>query len=276
MEIRVSPAKVRQFQQKIWGYYEAHGRDMPWRNTRNPYRIFVSEIMLQQTQVERVKEKYLLFLKSFPSFEVLAEASLPEVLRVWQGLGYNRRAAYLLRSAQIIVNEHDAKLPREEEMLITLPGIGRGTAGSVLAFAFNLPTVFIETNIRRVFIHEFFKDQKNITDEDIRELVRRTLVKDNPREWYYALMDYGSFLAKELEGNPNRVSLTYRKQATFKGSRREVRGIIIRLLLKRDMSVRDLIQQTEKDSDLVFQALRDLEKERIVQQKGELYVLSGE
>lgn len=249
---------------------------MPWRNTKDPYRIFVSEVMLQQTQVERVKEKYLLFLKAFPSFKVLAEASLPEVLRVWQGLGYNRRAGYLLRSAQIIVNEHGAKFPQKEEILMTLPGIGRGTTGSILAFAFNLPTVFIETNVRRVFIHEFFKDQKNITDEDIRVLVQKTLVRDNPREWYYALMDYGAFLVKELKENPNRVGATYRKQATFKGSRREVRGIIIRLLLKHDMSIQNLIQQTEKDSDLVFQALRDLQKERIIEQKGELYVLSGE
>ncbi len=156
---RLTAAQIHCFRKKINNHYDQNGRDLPWRRTRNPYRILVSEIMLQQTQVERVIEKYAVFIKTFPDFPSLAEAPLHTLLTVWQGLGYNRRALALRACAQKVVAEHQGKLPKEPEKLLALPGIGKYTAGAVAAFAFNEPIVFMDTNIRRVYIHEFFHDR---------------------------------------------------------------------------------------------------------------------
>ena len=147
-----------EFQEKIWDYYHDYGRDLPWRHDPTPYQVVISEVMLQQTQVSRVIEKYHEWLAIFPSFEVLAEASVAEVVAAWQGLGYNRRALWLQRLAQMVLDEHAGELPRDPAELVKLPGIGPNTAGSIAAFAYNEPTVFIETNIRRVYIDEFFPE----------------------------------------------------------------------------------------------------------------------
>lgn len=192
--------------------------------------------MLQQTQVGRVIGKYVEFLKVFPSIDVLANASLAEVLRIWQGMGYNRRARYLHDAAQKIVNEHKGRVPRIEQELRALPGIGHYTANAIITFAHNEPRVFIETNIRRVFIHHFFRLQlgglasKLVSDKEILPFVEATLDTGNPREWYYALMDYGAHLPKIARGNPNRQSKHYVRQSAFKGSLRELRGKIVRTL----------------------------------------------
>ncbi len=203
---------------------------MPWRKTKNPYKILVSEVMLQQTQVTRVLEKYPEFLKAFPTVNILAEAPLSQVLKVWQGMGYNRRALALKRMAEKIVTGHKGKIPRERHLLEALPGIGPYTAGAVRAFAFNEPEVFIETNIRRIFIHHFFIEKREVSDQEILPLIQTTLDTDNPREWYYALMDYGAQLPKITKTNHNKQSKHYTKQSTFKGSLRELRGKIIRVL----------------------------------------------
>ena len=207
-----------------------YGRQMPWRHIDDPYRIAVSEIMLQQTQVDRVRVKYAQFLERFPTLESLAAAPLADVLRVWQGLGYNRRAKFLKSMAQIIVSTYGGDFPRDPSVLKTLPGIGPGTAGSISAFAFNAPSVFIETNIRRVFIHFFFSNQAKVADKDILPLVARTVDVRRAREWYYALMDYGTLLAK-TQINPNRRSKHYARQSRFEGSDRQVRGKILKELL---------------------------------------------
>lgn len=204
---------------------------MPWRGEKDPYKVLVSEIMLQQTQVSRVLIKYKEFLKVFPSLRKLSEASLGEVLKAWQGLGYNRRARYLHLFAKEVVNTYNGKVPQDRETLLTLPGIGKATAGSLSAFAFNLPIPFIETNIRRVYIHHFFKNKAYVSDDEILPVVERTLDISNPRDWYYALMDYGAVLSKETS-NPNRKSTQYTKQSKFTGSNREVRGAIVRILTK--------------------------------------------
>ena len=172
------------FKKEIWKYYKAHKREMPWRNTTNPYYIVVSEIMLQQTQVSRVISKYTSFIKKFPTWKKLAEAQLKDVLLEWQGLGYNRRGKALHSIAQKVVQEYKSALPHELHILTTFSSIGLNTAGSICAFAFNTPTVFIETNIRTVFIHFFFKDKERIDDKDILKLVEKTLDTENPREWY--------------------------------------------------------------------------------------------
>jgi A/G-specific adenine glycosylase len=186
--------------------------------------------MLQQTQTERVLLKYDPFITRFPDFQTLSRAGLKEVLAAWQGLGYNRRAINLKETAEEIISRYSGKVPESTEELIQLPGIGKATAGAILAFVFNKPSVFIETNIRRVFIHFFFQDKKDIQDKEIMPLVEKTFDHENPRYWYYALMDYGALLKKQ-GSNPNRKSAHYSRQAPFEGSNRQARGAILRHLL---------------------------------------------
>jgi A/G-specific adenine glycosylase len=222
--------KQQKFIETVWEFYERHGRrSLPWRKTRDPYKILVSEIMLQQTQVDRVLPKYESFLKRFPAVKKLAGASLGEVLREWQGLGYNRRAKMLHDAAKAIANEHNGHFPRTYTELLALPGIGRYTAGAIMAFAYNIPVPIIETNVRTVYLHHFFHDDTDVSDSDIEKNIIETLDLENPREWYYALMDYGSHIKKTV-GNPNSRSKHYAKQSMFKGSDREIRGAIIRAL----------------------------------------------
>lgn len=223
--------EIESFQMHILSYYQDHGRFFAWRKTGNPYHILVSEIMLQQTQTDRVISKYEAFLQAFPTIQNLADAPLRLILSFWQGLGYNRRALALHKAAQIIVQEKRGVIPNSTEQLQQLPGIGPYTAGAICAFAFNMPTVFIETNIRAVFIHFFFKETSKIHDKNIRTLVKQTLYQKDPRSWYYALMDYGVLLKKKTK-NPNKKSIHYTVQSKFKGSNREIRGTIIRLLTK--------------------------------------------
>lgn len=189
--------------------------------------------MLQQTQVKRVLTKYDEFIRAFPSFVVLSRASLKEVMKVWKGMGYNRRALALLKIAHKVVHEYKGKLPDEEKVLVTFPGIGKATASSVCTFAYNLPTVFIETNIRSVFLYYFFKNKEGIDDKEIIPLIQQTLDVANPREWYYALMDYGSMLKSKID-NPSKKSAHYRTQSRFEGSRRQSRGALLRLLSHHD------------------------------------------
>lgn len=227
---KLGQEEIRRFRAQIWAFWGHYGRKLPWRDTQNPYKILVSEVMLQQTQVARVLEKYPEFLKTFPTIKSLAEASLADVLRAWQGMGYNRRAKYLRDAAIIILREHKGRLPKTEDALRALPGIGHYTANAILAFSHNEPRAFIETNIRRIFIYHFFKSRKEVNDKDILPLVEMTLDIENPREWYYALMDYGSQLPKVAHKNSNTQSKHYLKQSAFKGSLRELRGKIIRAL----------------------------------------------
>lgn len=232
----MTKAEVR-FVGTVWKYYEAYGRsDLPWRKTRNPYHILVSEMMLQQTQVERVIPKYRAFLSAFPTVEALASASLAEVLALWQGLGYNRRAKFLHGAAKALVRDHKGRFPKDEAGLRALPGVGSYTALAVMAFAYNVPVVLIETNVRTVFIHHFFPKAASVADAEIMRLVERTLPEERAREWYGALMDYGTHL-KRTFGNYNRKSSTYKKQSPFVGSARQVRGAIVRVLVEEHSSL---------------------------------------
>ncbi|MBU1125924.1 MAG: A/G-specific adenine glycosylase [Candidatus Omnitrophica bacterium] len=219
------------FQKIVYDYFHLYGRDLPWRKAKNPYHVVVSEIMLQQTQVRRVLQKYPLFVRRFPTIESLARASLKSILKVWQGMGYNRRALLLKRFAQRIVSEYKGKIPSCQEVLETLPGIGKATAASICAFAFNQPVVFLETNIRSVYIYHYFRGKDQVRDQELLPFVAETLDYKNPRKWYNALMDYGVFL-KQKSDNPGRCSLHYRRQSQFEGSSRQIRGRILTLLLK--------------------------------------------
>jgi A/G-specific adenine glycosylase len=256
---------TRNFKKTIQAYYKKNGRhDMPWRKTRDPYRILVSEIMLQQTQVSRVKKFYPAFIKKFPNFRALARANTQDVLRAWQGLGYNRRAIALQKLSRVVLEKFNGKLPREREILISLPGIGKATAGSLRAFAFNEPEIFIETNIRRVFIHFFFQDKMKVTDQALERYIKRTLERKNPREWYWALMDYGAMLGETARGakNPNRKSAHYRRQPQFRGSDRELRGKIVRLLLKnKKISLNSIVKTTGEPVMRIKKVTSDLARE---------------
>ena len=267
---------LAEFRKKVRNYYRIHGRDFPWRRTKDSYRILVSEIMLQQTQTGRVEGKYIEFLKQFPNFKALAKAPVREVLRAWQGLGYNRRALSLKRTAEIVVKEHGGKLPKDEALLVEFPGIGPGTAGAIRAFAFNLPSVFIETNIRRVFICCFFSNRRKVSDKEIFSLIEKTLPGGGrTREWYWALMDYGAMLGspKRSEGglghsrmeNPNRKSAHYTKQLKFEGSNRQLRGMILRLRLAHPkISVGEIAKRVGHSVERVKNALLTLKKEGLV------------
>lgn len=233
--------EVSTFTQTVWEYYDAHGRhDLLWRKPNadgsfDPYKIMVSEVMLQQTQVARVTIKYQEFLQSFPNVAALAAALLADVLAAWSGLGYNRRAKFLWQAAQLIQREYDGVFPIDAAELVKLPGVGKNTAGAIAAYAFNAPEVFIETNIRTVFIHHFFADQTDVPDSALTPLIQQALEvacadpRRSPREWYWALMDYGTFI-KQAVGNVSRSSKTYTKQSAFEGSKRQVRGQVLRAL----------------------------------------------
>lgn len=246
------------FQRVVWEYYEANKRDMPWRQPNaggayDPYGIMASEVMLQQTQVARVIPKFHDFMLAFPTVHQLAAAELGDVLRLWNGLGYNRRAKYLWQAAQHAVAHWQGILPADPVQLARMPGIGPNTAGAICAYAFDLPVVFIETNIRTVFLHHFFLGKKGVADAELLPLVQASLPQTNRaghgvREWYWAQMDYGTFL-KSTVGNTARASKHYAKQSTFQGSVRQLRGEVLRLLAAGPQSLQQL-QQANQDPRL--------------------------
>ncbi len=273
-EDSISPG-ILEFQQMVLSYYNNYGREMAWRNTTDPYLILVSEIMLQQTQVERVKIKFPEFIAVFPDFASLAAAPLDKVLSVWQGMGYNRRAIALQKCAIRVMNEYGGILPADIDILATFPGIGRATASSIAAFAFNLPVVFIETNIRRVFIHFFFSGTDTVSDADLLPIIGKSLYKENPRVWYWALMDLGSALKKKVP-NPNRRSVHYSKQSPFEGSDRKIRGIIIRMLLSEPgMSEKQLLALMVEDPARIKKIMAALISEGFIVIQKNRFFLSG-
>jgi A/G-specific adenine glycosylase len=271
----VTDRAVALFQALVLSTYRTGGRRLPWRETTDPYAILVSEVMLQQTQVDRVAPKYRAFLERFPNFETLAAAALPDVLSAWQGLGYNRRAVALHRTAQRIVAEFGGRLPRDVATLCMLPGIGKATASAIAAYAFNEPVIYIETNVRRVFLHYFFQDRTGVTDREIEPHVARTLPKDNPREWYNALMDLGTALASRTT-NPNRRSASYARQAPFEGSERQVRGQILRCVLAEgEMQGTDLCARLGVERQRIERAIEALEREGFIRRCGDRIALEG-
>ncbi len=252
---KLNKKDIAQFQSFVWQHYKQYGRPFVWRNIDNPYHILVSEIMLQQTQTYRVEPKFDQFIAAFADVQTLADADLRDVLGVWQGLGYNRRGKALWQNAQRIVQEFNGKLPDDPEVLQTFAHIGPNTAASIAAFAFNEPVVFIETNVRAVFLHTFFKGQDEVKDAQLMPLIEQTLDKKNPREWYYALMDYGVHLKKELP-NPSRKSAHHSVQSKFQGSDRQIRGRIIKKLVE--------VGRLHKDALFVFLGKEHARYERIL------------
>jgi len=261
------------FRDSVWRFYRKHGRSFPWRQTDDPYCILVSEVMLQQTSTSRVLGKYDGFIASFPDFPALAESPLRTVLEQWRGLGYNRRAIALQKTAALVLSEFEGRLPSDPESLERLPGIGRYTASALAALAFNRPTVFIETNIRTVFLDLFFHDRMEVRDRDILPLVEATLDRASPREWYYALFDYGAALKKTAVSRVK--SAHYRRQGRFEGSNRQLRSAILAVLLA-NSTVREseLIETTGWDSAIVRRNVRQMEKEGFLTIRGEVLAIA--
>ncbi len=262
----------RQFQHKILQHHRKYGRKFPWRETKDPYKILISEVMLQQTQTKRVLQKYDAFIQHFPTAQTLATASLKDVLTVWQGLGYNRRALYLHKTAQYIVKNFNGLVPSSPQRLVQLPGIGKTTAAAVGAFAFNQPTVFIETNIRTVFIHFFFREKKAVQDHEILPYLEKTLYVKNPRIWYYALMDYGVMLKKE-HTNPSRLSAHHHRQSPFKNSDRQIRGKILKLLLIKPRAWSDLRGLLKVEESRLKRVVRTLQEDELVVQERNKFII---
>jgi A/G-specific adenine glycosylase len=237
---------VTQLQQRILAWYDEHARDLPWRRTRDPYAILVSEVMLQQTQVTRVIPKYEAFLARFPTLEALAAAPLADVLTLWSGLGYNNRAERLRRCALALRDDTAAgeaagpggagggdptlppplALPRSAARLEHLPGIGPYTARAVMIFAHNADLAAVDANVRRVLIHEL-RLPRDIGLRETQRVAAAVLPRGRAREWHNALMDYGSaVLTTRATGVP-----ALSRQPAFAGSRRLYRARLVRLLL---------------------------------------------
>ena len=269
----LSPSAIERFRETIYQHYRKQGRILPWRLTRDPYKILVSELMLQQTQAERVVAKYESFLRDFPNFTTLSGARLKNVLEAWHGLGCNKRALALKRIAQIVGTKFDGKLPSDYATLVELPGVGRTTACAIRAFAFDAPEVFIETNIRAVFIHAFFADAEGVKDNEIYPFVECTLDRSNPRVWYYALMDYGVMLKKTFK-NPSRQSAHHKKQAPFKRSNRQLRGQILALIVTHpDMTEIELLRRLTADPELILRNLKKMEEEGFFKRQQTKFVI---
>lgn len=261
-----STDRIEEFRRAIWDNYRHSARRLPWRETADPYAILVSEVMLQQTQVSRVVPKYEAWLAAFPDVESLASAPLSSVLGLWSGLGYNRRGKWLREAAIAIRDRYGGKVPDEPEALDALPGIGAYTSKAIAAFAFGKPTVFIETNIRRVFIHFFFsgaKGEVTVADREIEPLVEASLDAGDVRNWYYALMDYGAALVKYVD-NPNKRSAHYVRQSPLKGSNREARGAALKSLSSGKKSLARLVKESGIEAARLSKALDSLVAEGII------------
>lgn len=229
---------MRKFQNIILDWYKKNRRDLPWRRTQDPYKILVSEVMLQQTQVSRVLPKYKEFLRAFPDLTSLAAAADKRLLKTWSGLGYWRRAKYLKQAAQIIIEKYRGKFPKDPAELERLPGIGPYTAHAVACFAFNGKDAFLDTNIRRAYLHFFFPNKKDVSDKEILKIAQQALLHNwsgrsnhviSLREWHYALFDYGATVLKDKQ--INRRSRHYHRQSKFDGSFRSFRTKVMKFLL---------------------------------------------
>ena len=249
------------FVKKIRARGDSLYRDLPWRRTRDPYEIWLSEVMLQQTQVSRVDGRWQRWLERFPTVEALAAANQADVLLEWQGMGYNRRALALHRAAQEIVQM--GSFPKDVLALKALPGIGPATAAGIRAFAFDLPGVYLETNVRTVFLHELFPEEVGVADRTLAPLVEASCPTEDVRGWYYALLDYGAWLKRTVP-NPSRRSRSHVRQSKFEGSHRQKRAAVVRILLaarNEGVDVTTVAKSLDVSSDIASELLVELAAE---------------
>ncbi|MDO4849996.1 MAG: adenine glycosylase [Coriobacteriia bacterium] len=261
-------------------------RDLPWRRTTDPYEIWISEVMLQQTQVNRVDGRWQRWLARFGTVEALAAADSADVLDEWQGLGYNRRALAVHRAARAIVDAGGA-FPSGEKDLVSLPGIGPATAAGIRAFAFDLHGVYLETNVRAVVLHELFAGREGVPDRELVPVVEATCPPDggfaddpadDPRSWYYALLDYGAYLKRTVP-NPSRRSKAHARQSRFEGSRRQKRAALVRALLARraggaeELAVGVAAEGIELDARFAAELLDELAAEGFCRREGDAWYI---
>ena len=266
---------LEQFRETVYAHYQVAQRTFPWRENLDPWGILVSEFMLQQTQTQRVIPYWIHWMTVWATPETLHKATLEDALKTWSGLGYNRRCRYLKECAAIITNDYSGKVPQTPEILRSLPGVGTYTASAVSCFAYNHPSVFIETNIRSAIIHFFFKQEEKVTDSEIVPILSALLEKErnNSRQWYWALMDYGVALKKATK-NPSRKSARYTKQSRFEGSFRQRRGIALKALLSQGPAhIAELHNRTGIKTEDLYEALKSLEKESLVSEKSGMYMV---
>ncbi|NBK22887.1 MAG: DNA repair protein [Spirochaetia bacterium] len=272
-----TPQGLLDFKTLILDFYAQHGRPFAWRRTSDPYQVLVSEVMLQQTQTGRVVPKYESFLSQWPDFPSLAEASTESLLSVWKGLGYNRRALNLRKSARM-TEAWDWTIPNDKVLIESLPGVGKATSAAIRSFCFGQKSVYLETNIRRVLLSTFYPEVEEVKDKDLELLLYElSLINEDMKSWYYALMDYGVLL-KALFPNANRRSAHYTKQKKFENSNRQIRGQLIHLLTdtgSKELSViYDLLPYFEDER--ILNSLEQLTKEGFVQEKEGVYGLREE
>lgn len=240
--------QIALFQQAVLALYQKTGRILPWRQAQDPYRVMVSEMMLQQTQVPRVIEKYSQWLKLFPTAQSLAVATPAEVIHAWAGLGYNRRALFLQRAAQAVSAQHS--FPSEYQELIKLPGVGPYTAAAICSFAYNQDIALVDTNVKRIYQLLVFGDDIEPTEKQLLAIAQQYLPEGRSRDWHNALMDVGTVISKERSAFAQQQKLkqlfpvlnqfalplvkdqplTRAKQSPFKQSRRYWRGRVVDLL----------------------------------------------
>lgn len=262
--MKLSTRRIASFQKKILTWWNTNRRDLPWRHTRDPYKIMVSEVMLQQTQVSRVLAKYTEFIEVFPTVKSLAQARPAHVLRIWKGMGYNRRALYLQRAAKVIVGEYHGKFPVSESELIKLPGLGIYTARAILVFAYKQEIPLIETNIRQIITHFFFKGEPQ-KESVIEDVARQLIQPGRSWEWHQALMDYGALELQKVNGKRK----TFIKNVKpFKESNRYYRGRIIDRLREGDIRESKLESEFkkkyEKSNDFLKAILQGLEADGLI------------
>lgn len=275
----ISSSEIKIFQRKILTWYKIHERDLPWRRTRDPYKILISEIMLQQTQVPRVIQKFNEWIEKFPTLTSLARSSTADVLASWSGLGYNRRAVNLKRTAEILMNEYNGRFPDSEKELLWLPGIGKYTANAILCFAFNKQVAVVDINIKKVIIVEFLRKRTvgrgGVVLQDVSreidqlddalawKIAQQLLPVGLAYEWNQALMDYSSSVLKKEK-------IFIPKQSPFKGSRRYYRGKILKLVLAQKTihisALEDLLEDdfSGKSTGMLESILDELQKEKFI------------
>lgn len=299
--MKISLSKVKKFQKEILQWYEKNKRPLPWRETRDPYKILVSEVMSQQTQISRVIPKYLEWIKRFPTLQSLAEASTREVLLCWNGLGYNRRALYLQKCARVLIQKTQASVllrntqqvekleaqknkssdsssiskinwPQTEKELKKLPGIGEYTSRALLCFAFDKQIAVVDTNVRRVILTQFQiqNDKFQRSNKEFQEIADELLPHGHAYEWNQALMDYASAMLKNHK-------IPILKQSTFKNSDRYFRGEILRVLLKEKkisfISLEKHFQSISKTiaTERLRKILQELEKDGFILGNTEIF-----
>lgn len=264
----VSQRQIIQTRQTILDWWQEHKRDLPWRHTRDPYRILVSELMLQQTQVDRVLPKYHAFLTRFPTVHAIASASSADVIRYWKGLGYNRRAVYLHKTATEIVNRYHGIFPTSERELLALPGVGPYTARAMMVFAFEQDVIMIDTNVRQVIEHVFFAD-KPASAKQIIAIAEQLLPRGQSWVWHQALMDYGSaVIAPQRRGKQPKKKTT----VPFRESNRFYRGRVIDLLRDGDHSEYTVIEtmttEYQKPCEFMQTIIDGLAKDGLLVKRG--------